>query len=392
MKFVKSVQSVDKRFLIILSLAAGLLLALAYVLPLAVPYYQDFSVMYFTDSALLHGIPIYAYPAQLAFVRPQTPAGFEFLPYPYPPWYALATLFIGLLPIQAAARLWFFANLVMFSLAAWGLTRHWKAPWRILSAPAAILFIPAFGLLMVGQYSAPILLGAVLFVLAARAQRSFWMAAGLLLLTLKPHIGFLLFLAGFGWLLWQKTAATRRAAWTSLLGGLLLAAAGFLADPAWPLTYLGSLARYRDLPGVDSCGLCASLSVTLIRLAFGQSSLLLAAGLSAGLALLAGGLIWARYRMYMKDAGFLMAVAASLTLLIDPYLLNYDYVLLLLPLFWLARPGRLTWLVLPVYLLPWLLLFLGREANGLLSIAGIVTFILVLLNPIDAPMGEAYNQ
>ena len=358
-----------------------MLVALAYFLPLPVSYYQDFSVMYFTNSARLHGIPIYAYPAQLAFVRPQTPAGFEFLPYPYPPWYALATLFTALLPIQAAARLWFFANLGMFALAAWWLTPHWKMPWRILAIPAAIMFIPAFGLLVVGQYSAPVLLGAAVFIFAARAGRSFWMAAGLLLLTCKPHIGFLLFMAGFGWLLLQKTPAPRRAIWYTLLGGVLLAALGFLADPAWPLTYLQSLARYRDLPGVETCGLCASLPVMLIRLVTGQSSLLLAAGLSAGLALLAGWLLFARYRIYMKEAGFLMAVAAVLTLLIDPYLLNYDYVLLLVPLFWLARPGRWSWLVLPVYLLPWGLLFLGRQANAILSIAGLLTFLLLLREP-----------
>jgi len=51
------------------------------------------------------------------------------------------------------------------------------------------------------------------------------------------------------------------------------------------------------------------------------------------------------------------------------------------PLFWLARPGRWSWLVLPVYLLPWGLLFLGRQANAILSIAGLLTFLLLLREP-----------
>ena len=384
-------KSLNKKLLLIPILAAGLLAA-AYLLPLPVPYYQDFSVMYFTNNALLHGIPIYSYPAQLAYVKPLTPAGFTFLPYPYPPWYALVTLFLGWMPVQVAARAWFLLNLGMFSLAAWWLTPHWKAPWRILAAPAAIIFIPVFGLLVVGQYSAPVLLGAVLFVIAARAGQPFGMAAALLLLTFKPHIGFLLCLAGLLWLLLEKTPASRRAFWYVVIGGLLVLALGFLADPAWPLTYLQSLGRYRDLPGVQSCGLCASLSVVLIKLITGQPSLALAAGLSLALAALAGGLLFARYRFYMKDPAFLMAVMAVLTLIVDPYLLNYDYVLLLLPLFWLTRPGRLTWLIVPVYLLPWGLLFLGREANALLALAGLVTFILLLLNPIDASLRQAYNQ
>ena len=361
---------------IVILVGASAVLAVAFFAPIPVPYYQDFSVMYFTDKGLINGIHIYDYPAQLTFIKTLTPPGFSFHPYPYPPWYALATLLLGYLPIQVAARVWFFLNLGMLGLAAWLLMPGWKPTRRILGVLAASLFIPAFGLLVVGQYSAPVLLGVALFLVAARRKNAAWLAAGLLLMTFKPHIGGLLFLAGFGWLVLDRTSFSRRALWLSLAGGLLLLVLGFLADPAWPLTYLQSLGRYRDIPGVQTCGLCVSLSVTLVRLVAGQPSTQAAAGVSLALALLAGWLLIGRLRGRLKDPGVLLASVAVLTLLLDPYLLNYDYILLLVPLFWLAP--RTIWLTLLVYFIPWVALALRQDGNSLYALAGLVTFILIL--------------
>ena len=137
-----------KSFVVYLALflaGALIILAVSFLAPLPVPYYQDFSVMYFSVKGLLAGIPIYDYPAQLEFVKGITPAGFSFHPYPYPPWYALSTFYLGFLSIQVAARAWFLMNITMLSLSAWLLTPGWKAPWRILACLAAILFYPAFG-------------------------------------------------------------------------------------------------------------------------------------------------------------------------------------------------------------------------------------------------------
>ncbi len=380
-----------KRLFIILALsfaAAGISLAVSFFAPLPIPFYQDFSVMYFTDLGLLHGISIYAYPAQLAFIKTLTPASFTFHPNPYPPWYALATVFLGLLPIQAAARMWFLINLALISATAWLLTPGWKVIPHILAALAAIMFIPTFGLLIVGQYSAPVLLGAALFIKSTREKSSAWTAAGLLLMTFKPHIGGILFLAGFVWLVFEKAPFARRALIFTIFGGLFLAAAGFVADPAWPLTYLQSLGRYRDIPGVQTCGLCASLSVSLVRLVSGQSNTGVAAWVGLILAAGAGIMLFWRFRAHLKDSAALTVLSATLTLLIDPYLLNYDYILLLAPLFWLARRDKLAALV---YVIPWAALALGRNGNGLLALAGLVTFILILRQPIDAPSREAYN-
>lgn len=357
-----------------LSILAGL--ALAFFAPLPVPYFQDFSVMYFTDRSLINGIPIYAYPAQVNLVKTMTPAGFSFLPFPYPPWYALATLFIGLLPIQVAARVWFFLNLGLLGLSTWLLTPGWQVNRKMAAILASSLFLPAFGLLVVGQYTAPVYLGAGLFVYATHQKTAHWAALGLLLLTLKPHIGGFLFLAGFIWLLAEKTPFARRTLWLSIAGGLGLMGLGFLADPGWPWTYLQSLGRYRDIPGVQTCDLCASLPVGLVNLFTGHPNTLAAAGVSLGLFLSLGLFYYlGRFRVNFKDPGVLFSITATLTLLLDPYLLNYDYILLLLPLLWLAPRTRLVWLV---YFIPWAALLLGRSGNSFYAVAGLVTFILIL--------------
>ena len=363
------------RLAVILLIVCLVILGLAFFAPLPVPYYQDFSVMYFTDRGLANGIPIYAYPEQLKLVRSLTPEGFSFLPYPYPPWFALTTFFIGLLPIQAAARVWFLLNLGMLGLSTWLLTSGWQFVRRMLGMLASVMFLPAFGLLVVGQYSAPVLLGAALLVYATRQKAFVWAALGLLLLTFKPHIGGFLFLAGLVWLAAGQTPFARRALWLSLTGGLLLAGLGFLADPAWPLSYLQSLGRYQTIPGVQTCDLCASLPVGLLHLLTGQSSTLAAAGLSLALALVLGLVLRGRFRGLFKDPDLFFSMTAVLTLLLDPYLLNYDYILLLLPLFWLAPRTRLVWLV---YLIPWAALSLGRGGNVFYSLAGLLTFILLL--------------
>lgn len=377
--------------IIILGCSAAVAAALlfSFFAPLPIPYLQDFSVVYFTDKALLHGISIYDYPAQLTFIKALTSPNFTFHPYPYPPWFALALLPLGLLPVQVAARMWFLVNLGLLAGSAWLLMPAFKPIPRIYGAFAAIMFIPAFGLLIVGQYSAPVLLGAALFAQAASRKSSFWLAAALLLMTFKPHIGGLLFLAGVIWLVVEKAPYARRAFWLTLVGGLLLAGLGLLADPRWPLTYLQSLGRYRDLPGVQTGAQSASLSVALVRLLGGQSNTFAAAGVSLVFALGLGPLLFWRYRPLLRQPAALMALFSVLTLLIDPYLLNYDFILLLVGFFWLLRHNKLVWLV---YFLPWGTLFLGNYGNMVLVLAGIVTFILILRQPIDALPTEAYNR
>ena len=369
-----------KKIAVALAICLGILsfiLILALVTPLPVPYYQDFSVMYYTGRSLLHGISIYDYSGQLTYVKTLTPATFTFYPYPYPPWYALVTVFLAFLPIQVAARVWFILNFCMLGTVAWLLTPGWKPIQRGLGLLAVIFFIPAFGLLIVGQYSVPVLLGCVLFIQAARQKSSYLTALSLGLMTFKPHIGFLLLLAGIVWLYRQKTTY----GYTSLVlifrAAILLGLLGFLADPAWPITYFQSLARYGEIQGVQTCGLCASLSVTILWLLTGQSNTLLSAPIGLSLIIILGLLLITRFQSTLEDPGLLMLLFATLTLIVDPYLLNYDYILLIPALFWLFRRARYWTIVL--YILPCMALLLQQKmTNSLLVASGLVTFFLIL--------------
>ena len=69
----------------------------------------------------------------------------------------------------------------------------------------------------------------------------------------------------------------------------------------------------------------------------------------------------------------MVAGATLVTLLVSPYLLNYDFVLLIVPIFILAgqAKNRLDWFLIgAAYILPWLGLGLfGRQGNVVLILS-----------------------
>ena len=139
----------------------------ALYVPNSLPAHSDFSAIYNTDLALVHRVPIYdldrveALAVQYAGIPPEK---FFLARFPYPPWYALSTFYLGLLPAKAAATLWFELNLVMLFLSVWLLTDGWPGRWRLLAFPLALFFFPVLGALSVGQYDFPVLLGASLLM------------------------------------------------------------------------------------------------------------------------------------------------------------------------------------------------------------------------------------
>lgn len=356
------------------------ILGISLLVNLPVPYYQDFSVMYFTEKAFLNGIPVYSYPQQLEFIKAITPSGFTFHPYPYPPWYAIFTFYIGLLPIQAAARFWFFINLLMLFLSAWILTHGWKMVHRVVACALSLLFLPSLGLLVVGQYSAPVLLGVTLFLLGVRQKDPIILAVSLLLFTFKPHIGAVLFLAGVFWLFYVRPSYTQKVLQYIVIGGIALAGIGFVADRAWPVSYIQSLLMYQNVQGVQACTICVSPVVIIYRWFVGHASLASAGVVGLAIFILAGMLLFKYYANNIRSPFFLLGIAVLLTLLLVPYSLNYDYVLLLVPILLLARFTRLAWVA---YIVPFGVFFGGRDMNILLPLMGCFLFVLVLHHSID---------
>jgi hypothetical protein len=380
-----------------------LLIALT-LMRLPLPPYLDFQVIYHANMGLLRGIPLYDHAGQvhmIAALAQVEPEQVYVLPFPYPPWYALGTIFLALLPIEAAARLWFGLNLSMLFASIRLLSRmesddssRWRQSLETSHSASllrlrvetlvpyllAILFLPVLGTLFVGQYTLPVLLGASLWLYAARRENPWLAALASVLLTFKPHLGGLLLLAALIHL-WQRRDAFGCRALTYTIGaGLLLFALGFLADPAWPTHYLQSLLAFRSDSGVATCDLCASLPVALVRLVTGQSSLAPAPWISLGLLLVfLTVLIWTR-RAILLAPHWLMTFAILAALLVNPYLLNYDFVLLLFVFGILLSSSRSllkTLLLCLAYILPGLALGLwGREGNLAFSISVLILLAL----------------
>ncbi|HZM23964.1 MAG TPA: glycosyltransferase family 87 protein, partial [Anaerolineales bacterium] len=260
-----------KRILLIslvLIIAAGILLAVALYVPNSLPAHSDFSAIYNTDLALVNRIPIYDLEAVEAIAVKASglpPEKFFLARFPYPPWYALSTFYLGLLPAKAAATLWFELNLIMLFLSIWFLTDGWPGRLRLIAFPLALFFLPVLGALSIGQYSFPVLLGTSMLIYSLRKENVALTTLGAILLTFKPHIGALILLAALIDLIVKRKDFERRALRSILIAGGFLFVIGFVADPAWPIAYPKMLLNYQGEGNVSSCSECASLPVWLSR-------------------------------------------------------------------------------------------------------------------------------
>src|SRR5687767_7571684 len=115
-------------FLLSIFLVLVIMLAIALYVPNSLPVHSDFSAIYNTDLALVNRVPIYDLPAVEAIAVQASgiaPDKFFLARFPYPPWYALSTFYLGLLPAKAAGTLWFELNLAMLFLSVWFLADGW---------------------------------------------------------------------------------------------------------------------------------------------------------------------------------------------------------------------------------------------------------------------------
>ncbi|MFO0797208.1 MAG: glycosyltransferase family 87 protein [Gemmataceae bacterium] len=183
-----------------------------------------------------------------------------------PPWALAVVLPLGLLPAREAQLLWLAANLVA---AGWCGDRLWlrfggDPARRWAGWAAALAFVPTLFALQSGQIGPLLLLGAVLFL---EAERRGWYAlagAATVLLAVKPHLAYLVWIAiGMLWLTRRDTVSTRM-----ILGGTL---AGVLAT-AVPLLFAPHvLAQYADAMGNRPPEQWVSPTLgTVLRLVFGE--------------------------------------------------------------------------------------------------------------------------
>jgi hypothetical protein len=380
-------------------LLAILLPVIALTIPTSLPAHSDFSALYNTDLALVHRVPIYDLEKVEALAVQYTeiiPEKFFLARFPYPPWYALSTFYLGLMPAQAAATLWFELNLVMLFLSVWFLTDGWPGRVRLIAFPLALFFFPVLGALAVGQYDFPVLLGTSLLICSLRKENIPLTILGVVLLTFKPHIGALIILSALGWLVVNRNNFGRRVMRPLIVTGVLLFASGFIADPAWIISYPKMLLGYQNEGNVSTCSECASAPVWFSRWFFDGS--LTKAMLIAISLLISFAIVFYFIRSLLTSPELVLSAAVAVTMLVSPYLYNYDFLLLLVPLAVLFHKSN--WMqkimVILCYLVPTAaLLVYGREGNIALTIVSGVMLLLVLARAkksvIDVPAYAAYN-
>ena len=375
-----------KRNLLLFIVSFLLLIAMfviALYVPNSLPTNSDFSALYNTDLALVNRIPIYdlARVEVLAQQHSGIPAENFFLArFPYPPWYTLSTFYLGLMSARAAATLWFELNLVMLFLSIWFLTDGWSGRLRLIAFPLALFFLPVLGALSVGQYDFPVLLGTSLLIYSLRKENVALTTLGAVLLTFKPHIGALILLAVLGWLIGSRSSFGRRVIRPLIIAGVILLAIGFIADPAWIISYPKMLLNYQNEGNVSACSECASLPVWLSRWFFDGS--LSTATMIAVVILVILVILFYFVRSSLLAPEFLCTAALLITLLVSPYLYNYDFLLLLVPFAVLAKRGNLLQIIIVLicYFIPsFALLLLGRAGNISLILVTIVLAALLYL-------------
>lgn len=369
---------------LLIPVIAIIMFAVALYVPNVLPAHTDFSALYNTNLALVHRVPIYDLPRveALAQEHADIPAENFFLArFPYPPWYALSTFYLGLMPARAAATLWFELNLAMLFLSVWLLTDGWPGRARLIAFPLALFFLPVLGALSVGQYDFPVLLGISLLIYSLRREHVALTTLGAILLTFKPHVGAVVLLSVLVWLVSRGGRFGRRALRSIGIAAVLLFAAGFLADPAWIISYPRMLLNYQNEGNVSACSECASLPVWLSRwLLDGSLTGAIVIGILL-LILLAVIFLFIRHSLMQSYVVFLTS-ALLVTLLVSPYLYNYDFLLLLVPFAVLASHGTLLHkiIVFVCYLVPtFALLSFGREGNiSLLVVTVLMTALLYM--------------
>lgn len=376
-----------------------IMLAVAVQLPNSLPVGADFSALYYADLALVNGLRVYDIPSMEALARSTAdiPPDKFFMPrFPYPPWYMLGTFYLGLLPIRSAGALWFQLNLMMLFLSVWFLTDGWNRRLRLVAFPLALFFLPALGALSVGQYDFPVLLGTSLLVYSLRRENVVLTTLGAVLLTFKPHVGALILLSALGWLLATKSSFGQRAMRSILMAGVFLSIVSMIADPLWFINYPRMLLNYQGESNVTSCSECASVPVWASRWLF-DGSLEQAAVVAVILLIVFAFLLWFTRKSLLRSSELLVTSALMVTLLVSPYLYNYDFILLLVPFAVILSSSGMTEkiVLLLCYLVPSFAIVLhGRQGNIALNAATIViAFILFLRarSQVDVPASGSYN-
>lgn len=280
-----------------------------------------------------------------------------FLPYFYPPWLALACIPLTSLPYPFAKALWVVLGSLAVAASATIITNAHPKFTIILAPLLALMFMPAYCALALGQTSPFVLLAlAASWRLLDKNQP--W-PAGMVLacLTIKPQLTIIALPAALLW-------SARQGRWTVLAGFAaslaLIGLACLWLCPSWPQEFLLAT-RYTPVPtatdpsvGVTWLSVLRTLGLSGLPLALAFVALALPA---SALALQAA---WDRARPPSEP----LALGVLAAFFVSPYSLGYDLAVLLFPLAFLlprlSNRGRLSTLALALIFPHWHLLAIIR--------------------------------
>jgi hypothetical protein len=348
------------------------------------PYGDFFAMWSFARFALSHpAAQIYDSASLLAFQHAIGP-GRDFSPFPYPSFYLLFLLPLGLLPLGAAWILWSAAGLAAY-LAAIFAGRRWNGalPFVLLS-PASMVALAS------GQNS---LFSAALIIGGMRHLSAKPLLAGVLLglAAFKPQLGLLIPLALIAARAWRSLAAG--AATILALGTAATLAFGPGVWSGW----LGALGRQWTDYVAEGNVTRLKMPTIAAGLEGAGASQALALGAQLAALLVVAVTVWVIFRR--RRDGLATAALFAGCFVATPYALFYDLPLaafaILLAVIESQRIG-FGWslgevaVLLAAYLAPYALFLIGASSFPIGAIAPVLLFAvlarraLVTPGPLDA--------
>lgn len=340
------------------------------------PLFYDFSAFYQAGLLADDGRAAAAYDdtMMIASEKAAFPGATVRLPWNYPPTFQLLLMPLAALPYVAAWLIWSCTLYGVYALMARQLVAAGQR-WLMLLAPGAAvnLFFGQNGLLSI------VLMGGGVLILNRRP-----LMGGVLLgmMAYKPQLAILLPLVLISGHAWRALAAAAisQAALASLSAAVLGFApwAGFVQKLVHPQgVFSSSSSDWRAIPSIMIFAKTVGLGPGLSSICHWTVAAM--AGVGAAWA-------WRKTDDTLTRAAFL----AAATLLVTPYLRDYDLVLLVLPISVLLSHGRrgpvVNATILVAWMLPAVLMFTpSRIQYGALVSAAVMGLLLSRVGPEPGP-------
>lgn len=276
----------------------------------------------------------------------------------YPPLFLLIALPLSLLPYAWSLLLYLGATLAGYAAVIWRVVKQDRSA-LLLALTFPAVFVNAFH----GQngFLTTALLGGGLLLLEKRP----W-AAGVLLgcLAYKPQLAALALLMPLVTMRWRVVVSA-----AVTIAALSLLTMEFFGVETWRAFFASATLTREQVLEAGSTGWEKIQSVfAAVRMLGGGITLAYVAQAIVALAAIAATIwAWRSKTPYAVQC----AVLCLATPLVTPYILDYDLVLLALPIAWLGLEGRehgfLPWEITALFLL-WVLPLVSREVGSLLNI------------------------